>query len=334
MKGRTSLAVVMPAVSWTTTVHNMNDPALNGIPEGSQAIYLDMLLSEYYGKMVRQGNSFEIVGIQANLQPDPASAGIDVGLSADVSVSYVPTTRHSKFAWNQVYKGWRQQKKLATAIGQQVRYDDFEFGWNTQEGGGTSGGSLGTRARTSTIHGQGLGDLNEELPEKLVLTGASDMSSLLSVGNYSLQDYYNSAYETPAPSRDPFTNAEIKSAKWGDTPFPAVNSMHCTATSTAQWFRDSITGLDIHQGAITTGDVQTFPTSCHSLCGVLFAEAYIMPDDTLGQFEDDFFLTITIFVKTWKSLIHHRTGRKYAKRSRRASRGRSKRTYRKYRRRR
>lgn len=324
----------MPAVSWTTSVHNMNDPALNGIPAGSRAIYLDMLLSEYYGKMVRQGNSFEIIGIQANLQPDPASLGIDVGLSADVSLNYVPATRHSKFAWNQVYKGWRQQKKLATAIGQQVRYDDFEFGWNPQEGGGTSGASAGTRGRTSTIHGQGLGDPNEELPEKLVLTGQSDVSSLLSVGNYSLQDYYNSAYQTPAASRDPFTNAEIKLPKWGDTPFPATQSMHCTATSTAQWFRDSLTGLDIHQGAITTGDVQAFPTPCHSLCGVLFAEAYIMPDDTLGQFEDDFFLTITIFVKTWKSLLKRSKRRRYSKRRGGSYRGRRKRTYRKYRRKR
>jgi len=293
-----------------------------------------MLLSEYYGKMVRQGNSFEIIGMQANLQPDPASLGIDVGLSADVSLEYVPATKHSRFAWNQVYKGWRQQKKLATAIGQQVRYDDFEFGWNTQEGGGTSGGSLGTRPRTSTIYGDGIGDTNEELPEKLVLTGSSDSSSLLAIGNYSLQDYYNSAYETPAPSRNPFTNTDIKDAKWGDTPFPATQKMHCTATSSAQWFRDSATGLDIHQGAITTGDVQTFPTSCHSLCGVLYASAYIMPDDTLGQFEDDFYLTITIFVKTWKSLIQRRTRSRYSSKRRRSSRGRSRRTYRKYRKRR
>ena len=260
-------------------------------------MYLDMLLSEYYGKMVRQGSSFKIQGIQASLTPDAASLGIDTGMSAEVQVSYVPVTKHSKFAWNQVYKGWRNQKKLATAVGGQVRYDDLEFGWNDEEGQ--------DRSRTSTIFGSGMSD---SLQEKMVLTGASTASAGVTVGEYSLQDYYNSAYETPEPSKDPFTNTEIKEPKWGATPFPEIQKLHCTATSSAQWF-DANAG-QIHQGAITMGDIQALPVPCESLCGVLFVEAFVMPDDTIGQFEDDFWLDITVWVSSWKPLVHRSKSRK------------------------
>jgi len=319
----------MPAVTQTFQVHNMNDPAVNGIDLGSRAIYLDMLLSEYYGKMVRQGQSFTITGIQASLHPDTDSAGIDVGMSAQVFLNYVPATKHSKFAWNQVYKGWRNQKKLATAVGGQVRYDDLEFGWNPDEGGGET---VGYRSRTSTIFGSGMAD---EMQEKLVLTGDSSATVALNVGSYSLQDYYNSAYETPDPSRDPFTNTDIKEAKWGATPFPEIQRLSCAATSSAQWFRSTLTGTDIHQGAITMSDVETLPTPCNALCGVLEAEAYIMPDDTIGQFEDDFWLTITIWVSKWSPLVYRRKSkRSYRKGSRRGKSYGRKRTYKKYRRRR
>ncbi len=283
----------MPAVTQTFEVSIQNDPAENAIDQGKRAIYLDMLLSEYYGKMVRQGNSFSIVGIQASLQPDPGSSGIDVGMSAEVVLNYVPTTKHSKFAWNQVYRGWRNQKKLATAVGGQIRYDDLEFGWNKNEGV--------DRGRTSTIFGSGMADAGQE---KLVLTGNSVATAGVTIGHYSLQEYYNDAYETPAPSRDPFTDSDIKEAKWGETPFPEIQSLHCTATSSAV-VHEGLIGSGL-AGAITIGDVQQLPVPCHALCGVLEAEAYIMPDDTISQDEDDFFLTVTIFVSQWKPLVFHR----------------------------
>lgn len=290
----------MPAVSQTYEISIQNDPAVNAIAVGKRTMYLDMLLSEYYGKMVRQGSSFKITGIQASLQPDPNSAGIDVGLSAEVVCNYVPVTKHSKFAWNQVYKGWRNQKKLATAVGGQIRYDDLEFGWDKNEGT--------DRARTSTIFGSGMTD-NEQ--EKLVLIGQSIQTSGINIGQYSLQDYYNSSYETPEPSRDPFTNTDIKEAKWGDTPFPEIQSFHCTATSSAQWFEGD-SGLNLHQGAITMGDVQSFPVPVHALCGVLNVEAYVMPDDTAAQLEDDFLLTITVFVSSWKPLVFRSKKKRYS----------------------
>lgn len=280
----------MPAVTHDFNISITNDPAVNAIDVGKRAIYLDMLLSEYYGKMVRQGNSFAVKGIQASIKPDPASSGIDVGMSVQASLSYIPTTKHSKFAWNQVYKGWRNQKKLATAVGGQIRYDDLEFGWNKHEYEG----------RTSTIFGSGMED---GLQEKLVLTGQSIQTAGVDVGQYSLEAYYNDAYETPAASRDPFTDTDIKEAKWGATPFPEVQTMNCSCSSSA--VADPVP-TSTFSGAITTGPVETLPTQANVLCGVIFAEAFVMPDDTLGQDEDDFILTITIFVTSWKPLIFHR----------------------------
>lgn len=283
----------MPTVSQEFKVKTSNDPAQNVIEVGKRAMYLDMLLSEYYGKMVRQGNSFCINGIQASLRPDTDSVGIDTGLSVEVGVDYVPVTQHSKAAWNNIFRGWRSQKNLQNAIGTQIRYDDLEFGWNNKEGV--------DRARTSTIFGQGMSDNSGE---KLVLTGDSNATSGTNIGWYSLQDYYNSSYETPEPSRDPFTNSDIKSAKWGNTPFPEVQTLRTSATSSAGWHTLSGAGLNIHESAITIGDWQNLPTPAHSLCGVLYISAFVMPDDTAGQIEDDFILTVSISVTSWKPLVY------------------------------
>lgn len=312
----------MPGVSQEFEVSISNDPAVQVITTGRRAMYLDMLLSEYYGKMIRQGSSFTITGLQASLRPATDASGIDVGLSAQVEVDYVPVTRHSKFAWNQIYKGWRNQKKLATAVGGQVRYDDLEFGWDDKEGV--------DRQRTSTLFGSGMADA---LQEKLVLTGGSTPSAGVVVGQYSMQDYYNQSYKTPAASEDPFSGTPIKEPKWGDTPFPEIQTMNCSATSSANAEID-ITPTHF-MGAITMGPIETLPVPCHSLCGVLQVGAFIMPDDTLAQDEDDFILTVTIFVSAWKPLVFHtNVKRSYGKRYKgRKSYGR-KRTYKKYRRRR
>jgi len=312
----------MPSVSQTFDISIGNDPAENAIDAGDRIIYLDMLLSEFYGKMVRQGSSFCVTGIQASLQPDPDGSAIDIGMSADVKLHYIPTTRHSKFAWNQVYRNWRNQKKLDTAVGSQIRYDDMEFGWDKNE----------YESRTSTIFGTGMGDSAGE--EKLTLTGQSIATAGVNVGQFSLEDYYNSAYETPTASRDPFTNTVIKEPKWGATPYPNQQTLNCAATSSAQWF-NSLTPGDIHQGAITMGPIETLPQPANVLCGLFYTEAFVMPDDTTGQDEDDFILTVTVFVKSWKSLLS-RPGARGSKgrRKGRSYRGRSKRTYRKYRRRR
>lgn len=282
----------MPIVTQDFVIKISNDPAKNVIPVGERALYLDMLLSEYYGKMVRQGNSFCMTGIQASLRPSDASEGIDTGLSVEIGVDYVPTTQHSRTAWNNIFRGWRSQKNLQNAIGTQIRYDDLEFGWSPTEGV--------DRGRTSTIFGQGMSD---NTGEKLTLTGSSTATSGTTIGNYSLQDYYNSSYETPEPSRDPFTNSDIKQPKWGATPFPNVETIRTAATSSAGWHKGP-TGADIHESAITISNWANLPVKAHSLCGVLYISAFVMPDDTIAQIEDEFIMTLSIAVESWKPLIN------------------------------
>lgn len=310
----------MPAVSQQFKIGIQNDPALNAIEQGERAMYLDMLLSDYYGKMVRQGNSFKITGVQASLQPDPESLGIDVGLATNVKLNFVPTTSHSSSAWRNVYKNWRNQKKLSTAVGSQVRYDDMEFGWDGKEGGAASG-DPGYRARTSTI----LSSMTDAVAEKLTLTGASAQQAGVTTGQFSLQDYYNSAYSTPAASEDPFTGTAIKEPKWGDTPFPEIQTLICNATSSAGWFDDQVFGKQ-HVSAITMGQVEQLPQPANVLCGIFMVEAYVMPDDTLAQVEDEFILTVTVFVQSWKTLVAHRRKRR-GKRSRRKGGYRGKRSW-------
>ena len=83
------------------------------------------------------------------------------------------------------------------------------------------------------------------------------------------------------------------------------------------------------------GDVQTLSVPVQSLCGVLQVGAYIMPDDTIGQDEDDFILTVTVFVSSWKPLIfHQRKARGRYNRSKGGKASGKRRTYRKYRRKR
>jgi hypothetical protein len=162
--------------------------------------------------------------------------------------------------------------------------------------------------------------MSDAAQEKLVLTGASVQTAGVTVGQYSMQDYYNSAYETPDASRDPFTNTDIKDAKWGDTPFPEIQTLHCSASSSA-FINETALGADRLSGAITQGPIETLPTPIHSLCGVLQVGAFIMPDDTVAQLEDWFLLEVTIFVSKWKPLVFK--AKKTRLYSRKSSKGRS-----------
>ncbi|MCP4504990.1 MAG: hypothetical protein GY826_01165, partial [Fuerstiella sp.] len=180
-------------------------------------IDLALLLSEHYGKNVRQGQKFTIDGIQAFIRPADEDTGefVDVGVSAACKIGYYPATGHARKAWNNVYRQWRSQKNLAGAVGPQIRNDDLEFAWNYDK----------KTDRTSTIFGTGLGDTTEE---HLVLTGQSTGTE-----DFSLEDYYNSAFPAPAPSRNHFDNSVIKYDKFGSTPFPSVQHLYCAATNTA-----------------------------------------------------------------------------------------------------
>lgn len=259
-------------------------------------IDLAMLLSEYYGKMIRQGQNFKVDGVQAWLRPadEGILEGTDVGVSAAVKIGYIPTTGHSRKAWNNVFKQWRAQKNLAGAVGPQVRHDDMEFCWE----------HTFHTDRTSTIYGGGVGDTTEE---KLCLVGSSDAST-----DFCLNDYYNSAYATPPSSKNHFDNSVIKAPKHGSTPFPEPQSLYVSATNSA---RLGILGdvwdlglLDLTPegltSAIAMSPMEVWPHPVNVFCGLMRARGFIMPDDTADQLEEDMVLDLAISVKSWTPLVY------------------------------
>lgn len=270
-------------------------------------IDLAVLLSEHYGRNIRQGNSFKVNGVQAWLRPsDEDAGGIDSGVSAAIRLDYIPTTGHSRRAWNNVFKQWKAQKNLKGAVGSQIRFDDMEFAWHS---------ASVVSGRTSTIFGTGIGDSNEE---KLCLVGESTGGD-----DFSLKDYYNSAYETPQASRNHFDSTVIKEPKFGDTPFPEIQHIHCAATNSA---RVGVLGENAILGtspegitsAISTSDMNMLPSPVNVLCGTMRILAFIMPDDTADQIEEDFTFDISISVVSWKPLVYRprrKTGRKSSKKS-------------------
>ena len=274
-------------------------------PNVTAQVDLALLLSEHYGRNIRQGNSFKVNGVQAWLRPAnlDTSEFIDVGVSAAVKFAYIPTTGHSRRAWNNVFKQWKAQKNLAGAVGSQVRYDDMEFAWNA---------TLAT-SRTSEIYSTGIGDGSTEY---LCLTGTSSSGT-----DFCLNDYYNSSYAAPAASTNHFDNSVIKEPKFGTTPFPEIQAVYAAATNSA---RQGVLGENAIIGtspegltsAIADSEMNILPTPIHVLCGLMEVKAYIMADDTTDQIEEDMIIDLAISVVSWKPLVYRprrKTGRKSSK---------------------
>ena len=259
-------------------------------------------LSQVLGHEIRQGQSFRVIGMQATVKGFAGGGDLDVGGSTVVGAAYIPTNSHARKAWNNVFQQWSKQKRLAGAVGQQVRYDDMEFAWEATT----------IDSRTSTIY-QNLAD---NAAEHLVLNGNSTIGT-----DFSLSDYYNSAYAKAPPSLDHFTNTVIKPAKTGDTMFPEQQIFYTTGTHSSMV--DSSPIPDYLGGAISMNNFQFFPADNHInvFCGLMYLFGKVMPPDTAGQDADEFQIVVTIAVEGWTPLVYKRKKMKpYARR--RLNRGR------------
>lgn len=211
-------------------------------------------LSKKFGKNIRQGHSFRIVGYQAYLTPAPSSGDADVGFAALVDIRYAPVTKHSVKAWNQMFQKWRKQKALAGKVGQYVRYDDFEMcyaaGLNT--------------SRTSTILA---GGLNDTTPEYISIYDSASSGTRTSIS-----DMYNSYNPIADAGTDEF-GVSIKDAKFTEL-FPVEQRLVTTAhaSATAQW-------SDL-QDDLTVGDsMEADPESVHYMGGNASAPWVMLPAD-------------------------------------------------------
>ena len=274
-------------VNYTVEIEQPDDPSgdwSNGV------IQVDALLAEQLGRNIRNGNSFRLVGMGAQLRGFSGAPDQDVGFSGVTTIQYCPVTKNSAGAHHKVFKQWQAQKRLKGAVGQYVRYDDFEVGWaNTA--------TLGT-SRNSTIRYSGLEDSNSET---IVLYGESTTGG----GVLSIEDVYNNLNPIAAASQTAFDSL-IKAPKFADK-FPKPVSLEIPSSFSAAYVSQTV--ADAYVGQIATGDMIWLPADNHlsHLTGTLNYFFKGVSPDTVGQIADTLKLTITLAYEGWSPLNTSRT---------------------------
>lgn len=292
----------MPVVTKTFT--GLEVPNNPESPVEIEMVDLSLLLSEYYGKNIRQGHNFKLKGVQATLRPN-SSGDFDVGSSCIVKHEYCPTTKHSRKAWNDVFKQWKKQNNMSSRT--KIKYNDFEIGYHQD---------YKDNDRVSRIFSTGFGDQNDEA---VVLFGSSGGGV-----DFSLQDYYDSMYKAPEASIDHFNNTALKEPKFLTTRFPVSQMFYCSAT--ASTVVTDVGSSDHYSGSIVNTDIQEFPFDLNILAGVMKLMIYIPQDDTLSQWADTFTVDITYYVSSWSPLVYkaRKNRRKSSRRTMRRFNGRRK----------
>lgn len=268
-----------------TNITVPNDPSTSVL---NTYVDLSLLLSEYYGKSIRQGHNFCLKGVQATLVPSSgATDDFDVGMSAIVKHSFIPTTKHSRKAWNMVFDQWKKQQKLTTR-GSHVRYNDFEVGFN-------SSSSYYNSDRVSKIYSTGIGDDTEEF---IVLTGASTSGS-----DFSISDMYNSQQKPLTQGSDHFGIATLKPPKYDyNTRFPEEQEFLISASTSTMV--DSNPSPDIYGGSLVLNQITEFPMSLDIMCGFMKLNVFVPQDDTIGQWADTCDLFVTYYVSKFTPLVY------------------------------
>lgn len=279
-----------------------DDPDLNW---ADGLIQVDEVLSKKYGRTIRNGNNFRLVGYGATLRAKSGRDEVDTGFACTVGIQYCPTTKHSADAWNMMYKSWLQQKKLKSAVGRNVRYDDLEMGWD--------GPYTLPTARNSVIAMEGIDDAFEE---KIVLYGTSNPGT-----HVSLESFWDNMKPVPAPSQTPFGTV-IKTAKYDDV-FPDRCTLYCSSTFSSML--DVGSTPDSLGGALALSEIDWLPSDNHinHMTGTLFFYVKGIPYDTGAQIEDELTLIITLVYEGWSPLVNR--PKKSLPRSRTASK--TKKTY-------
>ena len=270
-------------VQHTVTVLQPEDPTQNWV-EG--VLQVDFELSKQLGRTIRNGNGFRLVGFGSNLKGYIGSSDQDTGFAGAAVIKYCPLTRNGVNAHQKLYSQWTRQKRLSSSVGEFVRYDDFEVGWNGNDG------HLLPVLRNSTLKMGGLGDTTDE---SACLYGPS------SGGNHvSLETFYDNMNPIAIPSTD-YVGQVIKTAKFVDK-FPDEQALIMPTSFSAQveasWDPDAIVG------GLATGEIQWLPSDNHlsHMTGTLFYYFKGVAQDTVGPAADELKLTITLVYEGWSSI--------------------------------
>ena len=273
---------------------------LRNDPQTAQVTYVDFArggvaggdsgLSDFYGKSIRQGNSFRVRKIDFGLEPqENMENNPDVGLAISSQMQYVPTTKHTKKAWNMAFKQWRAQKNLSGLVGIHTKYDDMEFAYDGNDP------DLGLPGVISTLNHGGIGDTNEE---QMVLLGNSVDGNF-----WSLQDKYNSSFPVPSESLDPETSVRTKTRKY-NTFWPPKQELQGYANFSGTHSENNILTVDfdfLHGGNAQ----QTAWEGCVDiLCGKMKLFTYTMPADSPGGLEDSMEVTVTFWIESFTPLVY------------------------------
>ncbi|AXH78874.1 MAG: hypothetical protein [Circular genetic element sp.] len=268
-------------ITKTVSITMPEDPV--GLDWADGVLQVDELLSQQLGITVRNGNSFRLVGYGAQLN-GTHEGDQDLGFAGTTLLSYVPVTRHSVAAHQNVYKQWMKQKKLSNRVGQLVRYDDFELGWDATHR--LSGD------RKSELKYSGIGD---SVSEELTLYGNAIAGDFVSI-----QDVYNSLNPIEAASEDAY-GVVIKEPKFAFK-FPSYNNLVAPTTFSAGV--DPSFTPDAYESQIATGSMYFLPADNHlsHLTGTLRYRFRGVSPDTLSQIGDTLSLIITLVYEGWAPL--------------------------------
>lgn len=262
------------------TPNNSNDPVATG------TVDLALLLSEYYGKNIRQGQNFTLTGVQAVLKPRDTGADedFDLGGSVAVKLDYLPTTAHSRRAWNQAFTSWTRQKKLSNLRGlHPVRNEDFEAAWHADH----------VTSRTSKMN---YSMVDNSSSEDFVLTGETHHGD-----DWSLPDFYNTTNPAPQRTANHYDGTLYKDNKYGGTKFPEVQSIWTTADASAMVNYYGVNAL--YGSASMDAPWDTLPSPAQVLCGLFEFKAWLIAEDTSMQIEDNMDLFLSFAIKKWKPLV-------------------------------
>ena len=286
-------------ITKTVTLQQTNDA--NTLVFDEQ-IDLAMLLSQRLQRNVRQGHVFKVHKLALGLTP--AGGDLDTGLSTAGTIRWAPATKNSVKAWQMAFNTWRKQKALkVNAIGQGVRYDDFEIAYSDPYMTG----------RTSSLRTTGLEDSSGE---QVTVYGASTSGV-----DVSLEDIYESAQPQLTPSRFPIGNAIVKESKFTDE-FPPAQ-VHNFGANWSTIIAAGTTEPD--SGAAYNADPVYFEDK-NSLAGVLVVKGYCLAEDTVGALEDSLTLQLNITCEISTPLVKTKKSRRKSSARRKSK---SRRTYRK-----
>lgn len=243
-------------------------------------------LSDKYGRNIRQGNNFRLIGYGLQFKVP----GQDTGAAGTCALTFVEPNRHLVKAWNNMFTQWKKQKQIEARVGKSVRYDDFELALN-----------MGTvTGRTSHIYDNPFTATSGD-PHNIGIAGDSDDGNDYT----SISDVYNSRFPIVPASADHYGGG-IKDPKFGTQYIDQNSDIYTTlvCNATASGGVDTGTDPDSLGWGIALGDINWLPADNHInvMCGLVDFQIRLFPEDTFWQNADTLTWQLTLVYEGWSPL--------------------------------